>query len=158
MKTKRIILFRVGTILLLLVIAGIMMVIGRGHTVYLDNKTIDYDGQTYKSPYKIVVSVDGEQIAKLYDKERGMSTCIGQKFDMTLEVTQEKGDDAQAWAVSLALPYGMDGIAINLPAFLAGLPEEAYLSVFQPAPAVEEESAEATDEIPPVDEFALGDV
>ena len=77
MKTKRTILFRLGAVLLLLIIAGIMMVIGRGHTVYIDNKSIDYNGQTYTTPYKVVVYVDGEQVAKLRDKERGMATCIG---------------------------------------------------------------------------------
>ena len=40
MRAKRTILFRIGAILLLLVIAGIMMVIGRGHTVYIDNKSL----------------------------------------------------------------------------------------------------------------------
>ena len=86
-----------------------MMVIGRGHTVYIDNKSIDYNGQTYTTPYKVVVYVDGEQVAKLRDKERG----------------------------------------INLPAYLAGLPEEAYLSEFQVAPeVVEEESESSSDEIP----------
>ena len=65
MRAKRTILFRIGAILLLLVIAGIMMVIGRGHTVYIDNKSIDYNGQTYTTPYKVVVYVDGEQVVLL---------------------------------------------------------------------------------------------
>lgn len=156
MKSKRIILFRAGAIAILLIIAAVMMVIGRGHTVYLDNAPLDYGGQTYTAPYKIVVTVNGEQAAKLYNKERGMSTCIGQKFTMTLEITQKKGDEATAVLVSLPLPYSMDNIAINLPAFLAGLPEEAYLSMFTPAPEkVEESSSDA-----PTDEFSavLGDI
>ena len=41
MKNRRAIIFRVGAILLLLIIAASMMVIGRGHTVYIDNKTIE---------------------------------------------------------------------------------------------------------------------
>ena len=49
----------------MLIIAGIMMVIGRGHTVYIDNKSIDYNGQTYTTPYKVVVYVDGEQVVLL---------------------------------------------------------------------------------------------
>lgn len=154
MKKKRTILFRVGAILVLLVIAGFMMVIGRGHTVYLDSKTLDYNGQTYATPYKIVVIVDGEQVAKLYDDERGMVTCIGQKFEMTLEITQEKGGSEETTTAMLTLPYNMDGIAINLPAYLAGLPEDAYLSEFQPAP--EEPEAESSET--PADEFELGDV
>lgn len=156
MKTKRTILFRLGALLILLIIAGIMMVIGRGHTVYIDNKTLEYNGQTYETPYKIVAFADGEQFAKLYAKERGMTTCIGQTFHMTLEITQEKGGSEETINVSLPLPYNMDGIAINLPAYLAGLPEEAYLSVFQPAPDPEE-TEEASDEIA-TDEFPLGEI
>ena len=82
-----------------------MMLIGRGHTVYIDNKSFDYNGQTYTPPYKVVVFVDGEQVAKLRDKERGMATCIGQKFNMTLEITQEKGGTEETVNVTLDLPY-----------------------------------------------------
>ncbi len=155
MKATRTILFRLGAIALLLAIAGAMMVIGRGHTVYIDNKTIDFGGQTYTAPYKVVVFVDGEQVAKLYNKERGMATCIGQKFEMTLEITQEKGGSEETVTVTLSLPYNMDGIAINLPAYMAGLPEEAYLSEFQPIAA---ESEEEGEEELPTDEFGLEDL
>ena len=72
MKNRRAIIFRVGAILLLLIIAASMMVIGRGHTVYMDNKTIEYDGQTYKSFYKVDVYVDGERVAKLRDCMAGL--------------------------------------------------------------------------------------
>ena len=46
MKKKNIILFRVLAVAALLVIAAAMMWIGRGHTVYVDNKTFEYEGQT----------------------------------------------------------------------------------------------------------------
>lgn len=152
MKAKRTLLFRLGAIALLLIVAGIMMVIGRGHTVYLDNKTLEYNGQTYKSAYKVAVYVDGEQVAKLRDRERGMATCIGQSFDVTLEVTEEKGDQELVYNVTLVLPYNMDGVAINLPGYLAGLPEEAYLTEFVPATAEAEESTEEST----ADEFGIG--
>lgn len=154
MKKRRTILFRIGAILILLVIAAAMMLIGRGHTVYVDNVTMDYEGQTYKAPYKVVVLVGGEQVAKLRNKERGMATCIGQKFTMTLKITQEKGGDEVSKTVTLELPYNMDGIVINLPGYLAGLPEAAYLSKF--VPMVEETEPES--DVPPADEFNLGDI
>lgn len=154
MKKRRTILFRIGAILILLIIAAVMMVIGRGHTVYIDNVTMDYGGQTYKAPYKVVVFVGGEQVAKLRNKERGMSTCIGQRFEMTLEITQEKGGGEETRTVSLELPYNLDGVVINLPAFLAGLPEDTYLSKF--VPKVEETEPES--DVPPADEFNLGDI
>lgn len=147
MKNKRRILFRALAILVLVAIAACMMYIGRGHTMYFDNRTLEYGGNTYKTPYKIEVYVDGERVAKLYDRERGMAPNIGPKFSMRLKVTQEKGGDDVTYDVSMPLPYSIDGIIINLPGLLAGLPQEAYISEFIPAPEENvEEEAPVTEE------------
>ena len=123
-----------------------MMMIGRGHTVYMDNKTIEYDGQTYNSFYKVDVYVDGERVAKLRDKDRGMATNIGQKFTMTLAITREKGGPEETVEVTLNLPYNMDGIAINLPACMSGLPGDVCMSEFVIEPVESETSEENVDE------------
>ena len=130
MKNKRQLLVRCAFIAVLLCIGAVMLIIGRGHTVYFDNRGLEYNGQTYAAPYKVVVYVKGQQIAKLYDEERGMQTHIGQSFGMALGVTQEKGGSEQIIEVTQKLPYNMDGVIINLPGYLAGLPEEAYISEF----------------------------
>ena len=46
MKKSTMILIRVLALVLVLALAGAMMIIGRGHTVYFDNKTIEYEGQS----------------------------------------------------------------------------------------------------------------
>ena len=58
MKARRLII-RIAAVLVLVVIGVIMSIIGRGHTIYLDNKTLEYDGQTYKANYKVTNSVGG---------------------------------------------------------------------------------------------------
>ena len=138
---KRTLFFRIGAIVILLAIAAVMMVIGRGHTVYFDNKKLEYNGETYDTPYKVCVYVNDERVAKLYDKERGMATWIGQNFEMTLEITQEKGGDETTETYQITLPYNMDGIVINLPGFLAGLDQDAYITEFVPV-ATEETTTE----------------
>ena len=50
MKAKRRLLFQILAVVLLVAIGYTMTIIGRGHTIYLDSKTLEYDGQTYKSP------------------------------------------------------------------------------------------------------------
>ncbi|HMM31470.1 MAG TPA: hypothetical protein PKB13_06795 [Clostridia bacterium] len=147
MNAKRKFLFRAGAIVILLLIAGAMFIVGRGHTVFFDNKAIEYNGQTYAAPYKVVVIVDSEQAAKLYDKERGKAICIGQKFTMSLEITKVKGGNEETSTITLDLPYNMDGIIINMPALLAGLPEEAYLSEFISAPVETEEEEVVPDDL-----------
>ena len=154
MNKKRQLLFRLGTILVLVGICAWMMVIGRGHTVYLDNKKLEYEGTEYTPPYKITVYVKGQQVAKLNAKDRGMATNIGQNFSMSLKIMQEKGGDEVTTDYSLKLPYNLDGIVINLPGFLAGLPEEAWMSEFV---SLATETSAEDEEVPGGDEFDLED-
>lgn len=81
-----------------------------------------------------------------------MSTCIGNKFTMTLKITDVKGGDEREETYTISLPQSMDGVIINLPAYLAGLPEDVYMSEFIPAPDTEETADESAAE---GDEFGL---
>lgn len=152
MNKKRTFIIRIVVVVLLVALAYAMTIIGRGHTVYLDAKKIEYNGTEYKPAYKTEVYVNGERIAKLYDKERGMSTCVGSKFTMTLKITDVKGGDEREETYTVSLPQSMDGVIINLPAYLAGLPEDVYMSEFIPAPDTEEAADETVAE---GDEFGL---
>ena len=145
---KRRLFFRLGAIALLVMIAACMMVIGRGHTVYVDNKSLDYNGETFAPYYRATVYVNGERLSKLQPKERTSATNIGQSFSMTLELIKEKGQDAETVDISLKLPYNMDGIIVNIPGYMAGLPEEAWMTEFVSAPT----EAEMQDEEIPTEE------
>lgn len=151
MKSKRTILIRVLALAALIGIAVWMCIIGRGHTIYFDNKDLEANGQTYKSRYQIQVFVNDESIGKIKSGERGMTTFMGQDFKMVLHITPEKDAKKVGSAVTLKLPYNMDGIIINLPALLDGAIEDVYLEEFIPEPAVEEEE----DEEIVTDEFAM---
>ena len=139
---KRRLMFRVGTVVLLIAIAACMMVIGRGHTMYFDNKKLEYEGQVYDTYRRINVFVNGEQVAKLSAKDRGMATFTGQSFSFDVEVTKNKGDDPVTYTFPIKVPYGVDGIVLNLPGMIAGLPEAAYTEVFVPM-VVEEDASDA---------------
>ena len=148
------ILFRAGTVILLLAVAATMLVIGRGHTVYFDNKNLEYGGEKYEAVRRINVSVNGEQVARLGKKERGMATCMGQSFAFDIEVIREKDGTPEYYSYQLKLPYGTDGIIVNLPGIMAGLPQEAWMSEFIPAP---EPVDEADEDLPgEEDDFDLG--
>lgn len=155
MKAKKW-LFRAAALAVVLAVAAVMMVIGRGHTIYVDNKTAEYNGQSYKSYDKVEVSIRGQETEKLYPRERCMATWIGQDFTMNLVITGEDGQKTP-YSVNLSLPYNIDGIILNIPALMAGLPEEAWLSEFIPTPTAAEESGEETGEVG-TDEFGTGDM
>lgn len=144
---------RIAVIAVFIAIGALMMVIGRGHTVYFDNKSVEYEGVEYDAFHKVDVSVKGERVARLYEKERGSTTTIGQKFKMDLVVTADAESGEAGYSISLTLPYSIDGVIINLPALLSGLPEEAWLSEFIPAPSAEDEDVEEIN----TDEFSVED-
>ena len=154
MNNKRKWIFRVCAILTILIIAGVMALIGRGHTVYIDNKTLEYNGETYSALNRVEVWVGGERLSKLAKRERTSSTVIGQSFEMKLINTVNKGDEPTEEIVRLSLPYGWDGIVVNVPGYLAGLPQEAWMTQFvsEPEPVTEEEEETITE-----DEIPMGD-
>ncbi len=118
---KRRFLYRIAAFIVILLIAAAMFIIGRGHTVYFDNKMPENAGTEVSVPYKIDVIVADKTVAKLKSGERGMADTMGQNFKMQLLVTKEKGEEPTRLQVGLTLPYSMDGIIINLPALLSGL-------------------------------------
>ena len=136
---KKSLIYRIVALIVVVLIAVAMFIIGRGHTVYFDNKTLEYgDKSVTEVPYKIEVYVNGEKVASLKEGERGMATTMGQNFNMQLLITQEKGGKTSKVQVGLPLPYNMDGIILNIPGMLAGLPQDAYMEEFIPTPSAEE--------------------
>ena len=148
MKNRRRFFFRLGAIVLLAAIAACMMVIGRGHTVYIDNKSLEYEGETYAPYYRATVYVNGERVSKLQPKERASATNIGQSFSMTLELIKDKDGETETVDIALKLPYSMDGIIVNIPGYMAGLPQDAWMSEFVSTPT----AAEMQDEEIPTEE------
>ena len=134
-------IFRGAALLVVLAVAACMFLIGRGHTVYIDNKTLE-------------VYVGGERLSRLAKRERTMSTVIGQSFEMRLVNTVNKGDEPTEEIVKLSLPYSWDGIVVNVPAYLAGLPQDVWMTEFIAAPEPETEEEE---DLPSEDEIPMGD-
>ena len=56
--------------------------------------------------------------------------------------------------IVVGLPKNMDGIIINLPAYLAGLGEDAYLTEFIPSP----DSEIVEEDTPSGDDFGMDDM
>ena len=151
MNNRRKWIFRGCTLLVVLLIAALMFFIGRGHTVYIDNKTLEYNGESYSALERSEVWVGGERLSKLSKRDRTMTTVIGNSFEMKLINTVKKGDEPAETTVKVSLPYGWDGILINIPGYLANLPQDAWMSEFviEPTPAEEEtEEPGSEDDIP----------
>ena len=154
MNNKRKWIIRGCALMVILAIAALMFLVGRGHTVYIDNKTLEFNGQTAEAYQRVEVWVGGERLSKLGKRERTMSTVIGSNFEMKLINTVNKGDEPTEEIVKISLPYGWDGIVVNVPGYLAGLPQEAWMTEFisEPEPVTAEDEPELSE-----DEIPMGD-
>ena len=144
-------IFRCAALAVIIAVAVWMFIIGRGHTLYFDNKPLEKDGQSFDAIYQIEVLVDGNPVGKLKEGERGMTTIMGQSYDLEVYVTMKKDGKRSKGGVTMKVPYNMDGIIVNLPALLNGAAEDVYMEEFIPA-AVEEES---DADVVVTDEFAM---
>lgn len=143
------ILFTSGLIVALVAISIVCLIIGRGHTVYLDNKSIE--GTNYSSYASIDIFYKGEKIVNLGKAERGSITLTGQKLDVQFVAKKTNAGAAETIDTTIELPYDMDGIVINIPAYLDGADTDVYMSEF--VSAVPEEDVD--EEVPVTDEFGM---
>ncbi len=151
MKKKRSFIFRLIALALIAALAAWMFLIGRGHTVYFDNKSLTApDGTAYEPWYQIEILKDGQRVARLKAEDRGMVEVMGQKLTVEVKLAKSKDGKMQGGTIGLELPYNKDGVIYNLPAMLAGAQEEVYMSEFIPTPVEEE-----TEEVVVTDEFVL---
>ena len=149
-------LIRAGVVLFFILIAVIMLIIGRGHTLYFDNKSFESpDGQTYGSFYRVSLTGSDRKVQKLIPGDRVSCKYMGQRVGFTITVTKSNGDQSTDYKYTLNIPYSWDGAVVNLPALVAGAEPEVYLSEFI---VQKVESYSGEDEEVVLDDFSVGDI
>lgn len=142
------ILFTAGLIAILIAISIVCFIVGRGHTVYLDNKGIE--GTDYSSYQNVDVYYKGEKVVSLGKAERGAVTLTGQKLDIQFIIKKKKTSEEETLNLTFDLPYDLDGIVINIPAYVEGANQDVYMYEYIPT-RVEEDD----EEVPQTDEFGI---
>ena len=154
MKIGKALLYKILTVVAILILAAVMMIIGRGHTIYLDNKTIETSGGSYAAFYRADIEVKNNETQKLSARERGAATFMGQSVKVTVTYMETKNSQKKTETFKIMVPYGWDGIIINLPALIKGLDKSVYMTQFIEIPV----EVSATDEAVVTDEFAVSDI
>jgi hypothetical protein len=130
----------VRAILILVYVALMVLVfvMGKGHTILIDNK--DSADGAYKAFEGIRVAVDSGADSEYASGDRDMAKVQGQIHRVTID----KQDGSAKIEKTIRLPLGADTVLLSLPKLVAGV--EPYLEPFQTktaAPAEEEAPATA---------------
>ena len=138
---------------LVVVYAGLVMltfVLGKGHTLLIDNKDLA-DGTLTAAMDGNMVSIDGREASEVYPGDRIMETVKGQTHTVTIEDMSRR----QPIERTITLPLGEDMLLVSIPKLIAGV--EPAVEVFVPvnvAPPGESESESkneftSPDAVPP---------
>ena len=146
---RRRILFISGFVAILVGICIICFIVGRGHTIYFDNKSID--GTAYESYDHIDVYYKDEKITTLAKRERIEFSFTGQKVSFSLSYGKKMLSPSETIDITIDVPYNMDGLVINLPALIEGAEENVYMSEYIP----QNNAEDIEEEVPNTDEFAI---
>lgn len=144
---------KIGVVLILIAIVAVMFVIGRGHTIYIDNKTIEYNGQEIGSKSEIDVYYNDELVTELYKGERTSIKVMGQTLKFKVSVKERQNSMTFTdYDIEVKIPYSIDGILFSVPAYLNELPEDVIMTEF----IIEEQADDS--EVDLTDDGGLGDI
>lgn len=148
MKNLRRIIFTSCLVLALVAISVVCFIVGRGHTIYFDNSALE--GTEYAAYNEISIMHDGKAVGKMIEKERLSLAVTGQKLEVEIIAKKEVDGAKKNAKFELDIPYDMDNIMINVPAYLDGASQDIYMEEFIPA-----NEALDDEEVPQTDEFGL---
>lgn len=109
-------------------IAAFMLLIGRQHTILIDNKSAE-DG-SYEAIDGILVSIDGKEGAEYYSGDRDKATVQGQSHKIRIEVFS----DGTVTEKTFRVPLWEDMTILSVPKLLAGI--EPFNEKFVPLTVV----------------------
>jgi len=150
-KKLRKTLFILGSLAIVVAICVVCFIIGRGHTLYFDNKTTEDEAYHYYDAIDLYYK--GDKVTTLNARERISISFTGQSVEVTLKYRKGKNETKKEETVTFTVPYDMDGIVVNLPAYLDGADQSTYMSEFVSL-AVVVDSGTETEEIV-TDEFGV---
>lgn len=122
---------RLAVVVVVILLAVFLYHYGKQHTVYVDNRTIEIDGVSYKALDWAEVSVDGRDAQEYSPRTRREETVIRQKH--TIHVVYEDEDFNQFEVeAEFTVPLNETQVVLSLPALVAGLEEDQYITEFVP--------------------------
>jgi hypothetical protein len=130
LKTRRLIV-RGGLLLVYGTLIGLSLVLGKGHTVLLDNK--DSEDGSVKAIESLTVSVDGQDSMEFMAGDRDITKVRSQWHTLVVDMNGQKTEK------KFKVPLGEDMVLLSIPKLLAGV-EPAVIPFVprdEPAPAGE---------------------
>jgi hypothetical protein len=111
---------RLAALCLVLLLSAWLFYIGREHRVFLDNKTIEAGGETFRALAFVRVSVAGNPTVELMPRDRDVAAAAGPRFTVRVEVMDEFGEEVEKVIEKEIAPGFSGDMMLSLPLLAAG--------------------------------------
>ncbi|MDR2179011.1 MAG: hypothetical protein LBP21_01760 [Synergistaceae bacterium] len=111
---------RFAVLCLILVLSAWLFYIGREHQVFLDNKTIEAGGQSFRALDFVRVSVAGKPPVELMPRDRDVMAAVGPRFTVKVELMDEFGEEVERVVEKEITPGFSGDMMLSLPLLAAG--------------------------------------
>lgn len=123
----KMILIRIATLIAVLVISIALFYSGKGHTLLLDNKTIEINSSEYKALDFVDVKIDSGEFSELLKRDRTKELVAGQKHKITVNY-MDMGVEKEIQK-TFKLKVGDPMYLLSIPALIAE--DDDWLQVFE---------------------------
>ncbi len=127
MNKKRIIV-RICAILLLALLGFIMFRVGRKHTILLDNKTIEIQGEEFKALDIVEIQVNKLEELELAKRDRDLAEVMGQSQKVRVTYTDSEWNEIEIER-KIKVPHKDVMIVFSIPAFIEHPDDSTYYLV-----------------------------
>lgn len=138
---RRRLLVRGGLLAVYVALLALVFVLGKGHTILLDNK----NARDARAIDGLLISVNGGEELELYPGDRDKAVVMGQRHRVVVETM-----DGRKVERTIRLPIGQEMLLLSIPMLVAG--QEPMLTPFEPldvAPPPDEDIGNTNEFISP---------
>ena len=120
-------LVKIGLVILYLLLMALMFLLGRSHTVLIDNKS-DPNG-AYKAIDGCTISFNGEKTIEMFKGERDKIMLRGQTH--RVKVSFFNGQEEITGTITI--PLFEDAVMVSIPAFVKGENAVSHFELYTPS-------------------------
>jgi hypothetical protein len=111
---------RFAALCLILFLSAWLFYVGREHQVFLDNKTVEAGGRSFRALAFVRVSVAGGPPIELMPRDRDAAAAVGPRFAVKVEVMDEFGEEVEKTIEKEINPGFSGNVMLSLPLLAAG--------------------------------------
>lgn len=121
---------RAAAIIIVILFAILMALVGKQHSILLDNKNIEVNNQELKALQLVEIQIDKQPVMELARRDRDQVDVQGQRHKIIVTYTDDDWNEIVI-EKKIKVPFSHDMLLFSIPAFINNVDDiDSYLQPF----------------------------